>query len=176
MAGGGAAGRDRAVLGDTRWAAGSRRAFALAREAGVPSVLDGDRRPDLPELVSLATHIAWSEQGVAEQTGVADPVEALRSFGRAPNWLAVTCGERGVYMLRDGVVSHAPGFAVKAVDTLGAGDVWHGAFALALAEGMDEERAVRFASATAAIKCTRFGGRKGAPTRAEVERFLGGNP
>ncbi len=165
-----------AVLGDTRWAAGSRRAFALAREAGVPSVLDGDRRPDLPELVSLATHIAWSEQGVAEQTGVADPVEALRSFGRAPNWLAVTCGERGVYMLKDGVVSHTPGFAVKAVDTLGAGDVWHGAFALALAEGMDEERAVRFASATAAIKCTRFGGRKGAPTRAEVERFLGGNP
>jgi len=58
------------------------------------------------------------------------------------------------------------------VDTLGAGDVWHGAFALALAEGQGEEAAIRFASAAAAIKCTRFGGRSGAPRRDEVERFL----
>jgi sulfofructose kinase len=59
-----------------------------------------------------------------------------------------------------------------AVDTLGAGDVWHGAFALALAEGRPERQAVRFASAAAALKCTRFGGRNGAPRRAEVDAFL----
>jgi len=68
----------------------------------------------------------------------------------------------------------APAFAVRAVDTLGAGDVFHGAFALAIGEGMPERRAVRFANAAAALKCTRFGGgRGGAPSRAEVERFLG---
>jgi sulfofructose kinase len=69
-------------------------------------------------------------------------------------------------------VIHDPAFPITAVDTLAAGDVWHGAFALGLAEGMPEREAVRFASATSALKCTRFGGRAGAPRRAEVERFL----
>ena len=58
------------------------------------------------------------------------------------------------------------------VDPLGAGDVFHGALALALAEGVATAQAVRFASAAAAIKVTRFGGRSGAPTRAEVDQFL----
>jgi sulfofructose kinase len=61
---------------------------------------------------------------------------------------------------------------VQVVDTLGAGDVWHGAFALGLAEGMDESTAVRFASAAAALKVQRRGGRAGAPCRAEVEELL----
>ena len=67
-----------------------------------------------------------------------------------------------------------PAPAVTAVDTLGAGDVWHGAFTLALAEGMAVAAAARFANAAAAIKCTRFGGRGGAPRRDEVEALLAG--
>jgi sulfofructose kinase len=51
--------------------------------------------------------------------------------------------------------------------------VFHGAFAFGLAEGWATDRTIRFAAAAAAIKCTRFGGRLGAPTRAEVEAFLG---
>jgi len=78
----------------------------------------------------------------------------------------------GMLFLDDGEVLHLPAFPVEAVDTLGAGDVWHGAFALALAEGQGERAAIRFASATAALKCTRFGGRSGTPRREEVERFL----
>jgi sulfofructose kinase len=65
-----------------------------------------------------------------------------------------------------------PVFAVAAVDTLGAGDTFHGAFALALAEGRDEPAAMRFAAAAAALKCTRFGGISGTPGRAEVAAFL----
>ena len=94
----------------------------------------------------------------------------------AQNWLAVTLGPRGVLFMEDGGIAHLPAFPIEAVDTLGAGDVWHGAFALALAEGQGEREAVRFASAVAAIKCTRFGGRAGTPTRDEVERFLAANP
>jgi sulfofructose kinase len=67
-------------------------------------------------------------------------------------------------------------FDVAVVDTLGAGDVWHGAFALALAEGHDEAAAVRVASAAAAIKVQRAGGRAGAPTRAELDAFLAACP
>ncbi|MBX9874054.1 MAG: sugar kinase, partial [Beijerinckiaceae bacterium] len=77
-----------------------------------------------------------------------------------------------VLFVEDGTIAHRPAFAVAAVEPLGAGDVWHGAFALALAEGQGERAAIRFASAAAAIKCTRFGGRSGAPRRQEIEAFL----
>ena len=58
------------------------------------------------------------------------------------------------------------------MDTLGAGDVFHGAFALAITEKQDLPEALRFASAAAALKCTRFGGAFAAPQRAEVEELL----
>ena len=64
-------------------------------------------------------------------------------------------------------------FDVDVVDTLGAGDVFHGAFVLALAETRPVPDALRWASAAAALKCTRFGGRAGIPSRAEVDEFLG---
>jgi len=64
-------------------------------------------------------------------------------------------------------------FAVHTVDTLGAGDVFHGAFALAVTEGQELREALRFASAAAALKCTRFGGAFAAPQRAEVTALLG---
>lgn len=164
----------RAVHGDTRWDSGSAHAFRLARDAGVPSLLDGDRAPMVPGLLDAATHVAFSVQGLREVTGIEDPVEALkaRAASGATNWNAVTVGARGVYFLENGVVVHEPAPDVAVVDTLGAGDTWHGAFVLALAEGMGERAGVRFANAVAALKCTRFGGRNGIPTRAEVDAFL----
>jgi sulfofructose kinase len=65
---------------------------------------------------------------------------------------------------------------VTVVDTLGAGDVFHGAFVLAVAEGRAVAEAARFANAAAALKCTRAGGRAGIPTRAEVEALLLARP
>src|SRR5215475_4079874 len=75
-----------------------------------------------------------------------------------------------------GELRQVPAFAVKVVDTLGAGDTFHGAFTLMLAEGMNERVAMRFAAAAAALKCTKYGGILGAPSRAEVEAFLSRNP
>ena len=89
-----------------------------------------------------------------------------------PGFVAVTDGPNGVSWLEDGALRHMPAFAVKAIDTLGAGDAFHGAFTLALAEGRDLTDALRFASAAAALKCTQFGGAAGAPRRAEVDEFL----
>jgi sulfofructose kinase len=162
-----------AVLGDTRWQAGSAHVFRLARAAGVPALLDGDRAPrQRPELLELATHVAFSMQGLRDLTGLDDPGAALAALPPARAWVAVTNGAEGVFVRDGGAVVRVPAFPVAAVDTLGAGDTWHGAFVLALAEGMGERDAVRFACAAAAIKCTRPGGRNGAPTRAEVEAFL----
>lgn len=161
-----------AVLVDTRWEEAGLGLFRLARAAGIPGVLDGDRMPRLPENLTAPSHIAFSEQGLRELTGRDDPAEGLKGLGQRDNWLAVTCGAGGVFVMSRGELAHVPAYEVDVVDTLGAGDVWHGAFALALAEGQDELQAVRFANAAAAIKCTRFGGRKGAPKRAEVEEFM----
>ena len=121
----------------------------------------------------LASHVVFSRQGITDLTGEQDPVAALKAARRHTDaFLAVTDGPNGLFWLHDGVVEHQPGFAVTVVDTLGAGDVWHGAFALALAQGEAEPSAMRFASAVAALKCTRFGGRRGTPDRATVEQFL----
>ena len=87
-------------------------------------------------------------------------------------WLAVTDGPNGIYWLEGGELRHMPGFAANVIDTLGAGDVFHAAFTLAVAEGRALTETLRFASAAAAVKCMRFGGAAGAPRRAEVDAFL----
>ena len=78
----------------------------------------------------------------------------------------MTNGPDDVLWLEGRALRRSPVFAVAAVDTLGAGDVFHGAFTLALAEGRDLAGAMRFAAAAAGLKCTRVGGSAGAPTRA----------
>ena len=163
-----------AVLGDTRWQEGSARLFAAARAAGVPAILDGDRAPtEVPDLMALATHVALSMQGLRDLTGCDDPRAGLARLGPSrTGWLGVTDGAAGVFFWEDGAIAHEPAFPVAVVDTLGAGDTWHGAFALALAEGRSERDAIRFASAVAAAEAGALDRRGGAPTRAEVEAFL----
>ncbi len=87
-------------------------------------------------------------------------------------FVCVTDGANDTRFQRGEETGRVPTFVVDAVDTLGAGDIWHGAFALALAEGRGEREAIRFAAAAAALKCTAFGGRSAIPTRDQVEHFL----
>jgi sulfofructose kinase len=164
----------RAVLADTRWPEGALRMLRAARAAGIPGVLDADRpMPSDGRLLEAATHVAFSADALCDLTGITDPVAGLNSLATAhAPWMAVTVGAQGVYATHAGRTRHCCAFTVPVVDTLGAGDVWHGAFALALAEGRTEEVAATFASAAAAVKVQRFGGRSGAPRRAEVEALL----
>jgi sulfofructose kinase len=164
-----------AVMADTRWERGALHLMGLARRQGRAGVLDADRGLADRALLDTATHVAFAAQAVREMTGRDEPRDGLRELARTtPTWLAVTDGARGVWFTHGDGLSHLPAFPVRPVDTLGAGDVFHGALALALAEGQPIEPALRFAMAAAAIKCTRFGGRAGAPTRAEVEALLAG--
>jgi sulfofructose kinase len=85
----------------------------------------------------------------------------------------VTLGARGyLWAERDGRTGHQPAFQVDVVDTTGAGDAFHGAFALGVAEALPIEANVRRAAAVAALKCTRLGSRAGLPTRSELELFI----
>lgn len=168
-----------AVLLDNRYVNISLPICAAAKARGIPRVLDLDRPapPDEP-LTQGCTHVIASADAMRESTGLKDYTAGLRKYGETyKSFLAVTDGPEGVFWLdRDqsdlGEVRHMPAFKVAAVDTLGAGDTFHGGFVYRLAETGDVIDAMRFAAAAAAIKCTRFGGLMGAATRAEVEAFL----
>lgn len=161
-----------AVLADNRRASLVRKAMALARARGVPAIVDAEAPVD-GEALQGASHIAFSKQGLRMLVHEDDPDRALHAAARLlPAWLCVTDGANGVTWLAEGRTGHVPAFPVAAVDTLGAGDIWHGVFALRLAEGAGEVEAIRYANAAAALKCLTHGGRDGAPTRDVTRRFL----
>jgi len=163
-----------AVLVDVRWPAGAAAVLEAAAKAGVLTVLDGDvGPPDVTrDLARRASHVAFSEPGLALVAGDGAPGAGLRRIAATvPGVVGVTLGPKGFLWLEADRERRIPAPAVDAVDTLAAGDVWHGAFALALGEGRDIETAARFANTAAAIKCTRPGGRLGTPSRAEVDAF-----
>lgn len=161
-----------AVLADTRWLDGGVAAMRHAKDHKLPGVLDAEA-PVHPEIANLASHVAFSEQGLREFSGQSDIQAGLLAADMAlPGWVCVTCGEKGVTYIEAGQPETIDAFKVDAVDTLGAGDIWHGAFTLALAEGQTEVDAIRFANAAAALKCMKAGGRKAAPTRNETLNFL----
>jgi len=164
-----------AVLVDSRWPAGAARVLTAAKAAGVLTVLDADISPAgvLETLAPLASHVVFSEPALQAFANESDANRALAiAAGRLPGFVSVTLGAEGFRWLEAGVVRSVPAPKVKVVDTLSAGDVFHGAFTLALAEGQSVADAGRFACTAAAIKCTRFGGRSGTPTRDEVTAWL----
>jgi sugar/nucleoside kinase (ribokinase family) len=163
-----------AVLADNRFPEFVRPICAAARERGLNVVLDVDGpTPIGDDLFRISTHVVFSREGLYATTGLDDPAAALALIaGTTPSFLAVTRGPHDVLWRTGKTLRKSPVFAVDAVDTVGAGDVFHGAFALALAEGKDEVGAMRFAAAAAGLKCTRPGGSATAPHRAEVEALL----
>ena len=161
-----------AVLVDMHWPEAALAGLVLARSTGVPGIVDAEK-PATGAVLEAATHVAFSRSGLTAFTGISDKESALAAAAdRLDAWVCVTDGAAGVsHMSGDGVKT-VPAFPVHAVDTLGAGDVWHGAFALRLAEGAGEAAAVRFANAAAALKCAGPGGGRAAPDRDAVEKLL----
>jgi sulfofructose kinase len=161
---------------DTRWPEGAAAALAAARAAGVPGMLDADIAPAdvLARLVPLSSHAVFSDAGLFLHTGMSDLEAALRHVAAGhPGHVGASCGADGYAWIEAGELCRAPAPRVEVVDTLAAGDVFHGALALRLAEGATIAEAARFAVVAASLKCTRFGGRLGCPARDEVERAGG---
>jgi len=162
------------VLADVRWHDGAKQALTLARQQGVTTVLDADITPqDIAELVALSDHAAFSAPGLQRMTQIAEAESALKKAQTLTNGhVYVTQGKDGCYWLEKGALSHLPAFQIDVVDTTGAGDVFHGALAVGLAQNQPAQEAVRFASAVAALKCTRPGGRAGIPDCDQTRSFL----
>ena len=167
-----------AVLADNRYPDFVLPICEAARRRKLPILIDGDR-PTVEDdpLFSLATHVIFSSECLRATTGVTDLGDGLKRIAKKTGaFLAVSNGPGDIIYLDDGALRRAPVFKITAVDTLGAGDAFHGGFLLALAEGRSVPDAMRFGAAVAGIKCTRIGGPAGCPSRAEVEALLAGEP
>lgn len=142
-------------------------AAEIADAAGVPVVLDADslsRPQDIEDLLRATDYLIASQVFAEALTGRADPAAAAKSLaGYGSSVTVVTLGEEGSYTLASGRSFHTPAFPVEVVDTTGAGDVYHGAYIFGLLQEWSLEKKAVFASAVAALSCTRLGGRTGIP-------------
>ena len=149
-------------------------AAARARDLGVPIVLDaGSVREGMEELVPMCDYVVASSQFGLQYTGSDDPLRAATLIYEKTGRVAVvTAGEKGCFCAGPQGSFARNGFEVRAVDTTGAGDVFHGAFAVGILNGWDLPRVLEFSNAVAAMKCTKLGGRPGIPTLEEAIEFL----
>lgn len=164
-----------ALLVDARWPEGALHALRAAGSRGLPSVLDADLgEPSvLASLAEQAGHTIFSAPGLQRFTGLCDLEAGLRAAqGRTPGIVGVTMGPLGASWLERGRLRHQPAFGVVARDTTGAGDTFHGAYALAVAQQAPIAQAMRYAAAAAAIKVRSGGGWDGMPDAAATAELL----
>ncbi|MFW5645487.1 MAG: carbohydrate kinase family protein [Bacteroidota bacterium] len=150
------------------------RAAKIALNAGVEVVVDIERIQDNTEaLLKTASHIVVGERFAFEYSGshnYADQVKALRK--KDFQKVVITHGEKGCSLSKNASVTKVRGFKVDVIDTTGCGDVFHGAYALAVARNYPAEKALLYANAAAAMKAEYMGGRPGIPTKEKLEGFL----
>jgi ribokinase len=162
---------------DGFWMDSAVRLAEAAKSEGIVITLDvgqNQRDPRIEVLLRLADYVIPSLTFARRFSGhdrVEEAAESLLSFGAKA--VIQTLGEQGVLALtEDGQKLGVPAFTVQVVDTTGAGDSFHGGFLFALSKGYALKQALVFASAVAALKCTRLGGQAGLPSFRQVQDFL----
>jgi len=144
-----------------------------ARAEGIPTVLDaGSLHEGTKALMGQVDYLVASEKFAGQWLGSADEQAALAGLSELAPAVVITLGERGLVWRKDGASGAWPAFPVQAVDTTGAGDALHGAFAAGLAAGMAWGELLRYASAAGAWCCGQAGARPGLATQAELHVFL----
>ncbi|MBF0553905.1 MAG: sugar kinase [Nitrospirae bacterium] len=146
----------------------------MAKSLGVPVMLDaGSVRSKTHELLPLCDYVVCSEEFSKKYTSSHE--ETLRRLtGLGVAFACVTLGSDGsLTMMTDGRVFYHPAYDIEAVDTTGAGDVFHGGCIYGILNNWLHEEIIRFATAIAAMKCLKTGGRAGIPrTEEEVKQFM----
>ena len=156
---------------------GALAAVKKAKECGVIVNFDaGTVRDGVSELLPYADILITSESFARAWTGKNNLEDALRELSKiGAKVCGCTMGERGSMVFDTGKFVRCPAFKIAPVDTTGAGDVFHTAFAIRYLETGDLYESQRFAAAVSAMKCLKLGGRAGIPTRAQVDEFLSKN-
>ena len=146
----------------------------VASKYQIPVVVDVEQNePHVAELMTVCSHIVVSEDFAAEYTDKADVRQMLVTLKTSSNQtVIITRGENGCVGLAEDGEFELPAFKVKVVDTTGCGDVFHGAYALAIARSQAVRQAVQYASGAAAMCATKIGGRDGIPSQQQLQSFL----
>jgi sulfofructose kinase len=148
-----------------------------ARQRGIPVILDaGSARQGAVDLVGHSDHLVCALKFALDYTGAEGAEQALEELAGLAPTVVITLGAQGLIWRKGQAHGRQPAFAVDAVDTTGAGDVFHGAYAVGLIDGMGWQVTLRFASAAAALCCQQVGARLGIPTRSQVDAFLASDP
>ena len=153
----------------------SQEAARQAKRMGLRVVLDaGTMREGSKELTALVDVLIASEKFVEPLVGVeASSEKALKALMQlGPEEVIITMGARGSIGWDGEKMILQKAFPVRAVDTTGAGDVYHGAYIYSMLQGWPMERGMRFASAVSALKCKKGGAREGIPLLDEVAPFM----
>lgn len=145
-----------------------------AKAEGIPTVIDIDKvEPLTGELIREIDFVITSSRFPSLYTGISDQEKALLELQKQTNgFLCSTLGKEGAVALVGGKIVHSKGFTIKAVDTTGAGDVFHAGFIYGLLRNWEVEEILTYANAVAALKCRDLGGRKGIPALLEIQEFL----
>lgn len=155
--------------------------IALHDYKGVPSIMDaGTYKEETKELAQRVDYLVCSQDFARQYTGLEIDVEDKETWKRSfkllhelnPNHIVITLGEDGLLYEEQGVLHHLPAYNVEAVDTTGAGDIFHGAFAYCIKKGYEVKDALIICSATSAISVQTLGGQTSIPTKDEVNEFL----
>ena len=167
----------RVLFADHHGLPGMVRAARIASQAGIPIVADFERvgGEGFEELLQRTTHLIVSREFAKHFAPGQSLPEALTLLRQHPNQtVVVTCGAEGCWYLGEEVAepAHHPAYRVQVLDTTGCGDVFHGAYAAALAKGLPLTERIRVASATAALKAKHYGGQAGIPSWEQVTAFL----
>lgn len=165
-----------AVHADFRWVEGAKKLFLAAKNLNIPRVLDADVGDiaALKELVPFVNHVIFSERGLALFTEGLELGEGLRFASQFTDGvIGVTLGDKGSLFLDNDKIHEFLVPKIIPIDTNGAGDVFHGAYALALGRGLTWMDAARYASAAATLRCSKVGGWQQLPTHSEVMHLLG---
>jgi ribokinase len=152
-------------------------AVKKAGAKSIPVMIDAGRvREGTVELARRCDYVVCSEEFAREfaaNPNGFDPERALVTMKAfCAKATTITLGEKGSVTISDDTLFRTPAFSVKVVDTTGAGDVFHGGYIYGLLQGWGLKEVVRFASALAALKCRKPGGRAGIPGLDEVQAFL----
>jgi len=144
-----------------------------ARACGIATVLDaGSLHGGTQALLGRVDYLVCSEKFARQFLGRQDEADALAGLADYAPAVVITLGERGLVWKKDGEQGTLPVFPVTAVDTTGAGDAFHGAFAAALAAGKEWLDVLLYASAAGALCCTKMGARPGIPSGEQMRTFL----
>ncbi len=165
----------RVLFVDHKVLEGALRASEIARRLGIPVVgdVEDEPRPEVLALVDAIDHLIVGHEFAERVTGEREPAAVVRALTRGRAACIVTYGDRGSWWMERGDAVHRQrAYPVRAVDTTGCGDVFHGAYAACLCRGASVARAVEVASAAAALKATRAGGQAGIPTWEGIEAFM----